>query len=210
MTPLAIIVPVKSRGQKSRLARVLSERARREFALSLFRGTMVTLSRAGMMGSCRVVSSDREVLSAARGFGASPVREDSDSGVNSAVRAGMRGAGEATEFLVLPSDLPLLGAEDLRALPRLRSSGPSVAMAPSFPFDGTNALLFPRTPPFPLSFDRDSFWNHLGGAAELGLTVAVCVRRGVMFDVDSPADLRRLAATGARSEAAEMARRASR
>lgn len=206
MTTLSVIVPVKSTGAKSRLASVLPEGERRAFAISLFRGTMEALARAGVIGSCRVVSSDREVLAMAEGLGARPVREDSDSGVNSAVSAGMSDAAEATEFLVLPSDLPLLRGEDVKALLRLRSAGPRVVITPSSPFDGTNALLFPRTPAFPLSYDRDSFWNHLAGASALGLPVAVCARKGVMFDVDSPADLRRLAATRVGTEAAEIAR----
>jgi len=209
MNRLAVIVPVKSAGKKSRLSPLLSPPERREFAISLFTELMGTLAKAGLIRSCRVVSSDREVLAAASTLGAVPIPERSDSGVNSAVRLGMRDAPEASEYLVLPSDLPLLRASDLRGLLRLRDGRPGVVISPSAGFDGTNALIFPRVPRFPLSYDRDSFWKHLGGASRLGLRVGVCARERIMFDVDSPDDLRRLAAAGARGGSAEIARGAT-
>ena len=209
MNTLAVIVPVKSADAKSRLSPVLTGAKRRELALSLFRGLMGTLGEAGLLGSCLVVTSDDTVLKTAASLGASPVHEDADLGVNSAVRAGMDEARRASEFLVLPSDLPLLRASDVQALLQLRSLGLPVVLSPSLAFDGTNALLFPRAPDFPLSFDRDSFWNHLAAASALGLRAGVCARSGIMFDVDSPADLARLAETGAKNESAELARGAA-
>lgn len=202
MNPLAVIVPVKSAGGKSRLSPVLSETERRKLALSLFRGLMATLARAGLIGDCRVVTSDAQTLSLARSLGAQPVAEGSDSGVNSAVLAGMRAAKGAKEFLVLPSDLPLIEASDVKELLRLRAGGSRVVIAPSSSFDGTNALLFPNDPRFTLSYDRDSFWNHLARASELGVPTGVCARAGIMFDVDSPSDLQELARTRSRQKSA--------
>ena len=197
---------MKSSGSKSRLSPALSAEQRRAFAESLLRGVIQTVARAGLVGSCMVVSSDEDFLKTAGGLGARPVREGGDFGVNAAVQAGMDAARGAGEFLVLPSDLPLLGVADVRALLRLRGRGLNVVMSPSRSFDGTNALLFPRSPAFPLSFDADSFWNHLAGAARLRLPVGICARGGITFDVDSPADLRRLAASRARTESAAIAR----
>jgi 2-phospho-L-lactate guanylyltransferase len=204
-----VIVPVKAAGQKSRLSPLMSEPERRAFALSMFRWVMGAVSKAGLLGSCFVVSSDREVLRLAADLGGSPVQEGSDSGVDSAVRLGMARAEGADEFLVIPSDLPLLRDQDLARVLRLRGSGPRVVVAPSASFDGTNALLFPRSPPFPLSYDRDSFWNHLAGGSRLGLPVGVCTAEGLMFDVDSPDDLRRLAETPSTAESARLAREAA-
>ncbi|MDE1858537.1 MAG: 2-phospho-L-lactate guanylyltransferase [Thaumarchaeota archaeon] len=206
MTSLAVIVPVKSSGSKSRLSPALSAEQRRAFAASLLKGVIQTVARAGLVGSCMVVSSDDGALKTAAGLGARPVRESGDAGVNAAVRVGMDAARDIDEFLVLPSDLPLLSVADIRAVLRLRRRGLEVVVSPSRSFDGTNALLFPRTPAFPLSFDADSFWNHLAGAARLRLPVGVCARGGITFDVDSPADLRSLAETGARTESAAIAR----
>ena len=210
MNTLAVVVPVKSDGGKSRLSPVLTANERKAFARSMFLGLLGALTKAGLIGSCMVVSSDRDALKFAAALGARPVRERADSGVNSAVHAAMAAAPKAGEFLVLPSDLPLLRAPDVLGLLRLRALGPEIVLSPSSSFDGTNALLFPRDPSFPLSFDRDSFWNHLDGASGLGFSVGVCARRGIMFDVDSPADLMRLAGSKARSESAGLARELAR
>ena len=206
---MALIVPVKSSG-KSRLSPVLTADERKALSRALFNGVMKAIRGAGMISSCLVVSSDREALAAASSSGAAPVAELRDRGVNAAVKRGMDEAGWASQFLVIPSDLPLLKSSDLTDLVRLRAAGVEVLVAPSTAFDGTNALLFPRAPLLPLSYDTDSFWNHLSGASKLGLTTGVFARRGVMFDVDSPGDLRALAASGSRSEAAALARGALR
>ena len=205
-----MIIPVKASNAKSRLSPVLSPAERRSLVTALFRGLMDTLSKSGLVSTSYVVSSDGQILRLASALGARQVPETADSGVNAAVRAGMSAAKGSREFLVLPSDLPLLGARDLAALLGLRAEGARVVLAPSAAFDGTNALLFPRSPSFPLSFDRNSFWNHLAAASRLGFPTAVCARSGIMFDVDSPDDLRSLAASGVRGRGAAIARGAGR
>ncbi|MDG6986035.1 MAG: 2-phospho-L-lactate guanylyltransferase [Nitrososphaerota archaeon] len=209
MSDLALVVPVKSSG-KSRLSPVLSAEERRALSVALFRGVMKAVRGAGLIGSCLVVSSDSDVLSTASKCGATPVEEPGDRGVNAAVERGMGEAGWAAQFLVIPSDLPLLKSSDLTDLLRLRAAGVGLLISPSAAFDGTNALLFPRGLRFPLSYDRDSFWNHLRSASELGLRTGIFAKGGVMFDVDSPEDLRALAASASRSEAASIARGALR
>jgi 2-phospho-L-lactate guanylyltransferase len=201
---LAVIVPVKSAG-KSRLSPILSAEERRALSESLFKGIMGTLSKSNLLAACHVVSSDPGVLGLASSLGVRTVREERDLGVNEAVRSGMMDAKESSEFLVLPSDLPLLGTADVNEVLRLREAGIRAVVSPSAAFDGTNALLFPRRPRFPLSFDNSSFWNHLAGASRLGLPVGICARKGIMFDVDTPEDLRRLARSGVKSESASLA-----
>jgi 2-phospho-L-lactate guanylyltransferase len=201
-----VIVPVKPSG-KSRLSGVLSEGERRELAGLFLKEVMAALRRAGLAGSTFVVSSDDGAIRLAGSLGARVVREAADTGVNGAVRAGI-GAAAARQILVLPSDLPFLRASDLRRIVALHEGGAKVVIAPSAAFDGTNALLFPRSAAFPLSYDSDSFWSHLSSAAAMGLTVGVCTAQGVMSDIDSPDDLRMLAASGSRSSSAAFARRA--
>lgn len=198
MSGLVVIIPVKSSGKKSRLSPVLDEGERRSLSEALLGRVLGALARAGLIGATRVVSSDAPALELAAKAGAVPVPEGADAGVNSAVRAGMSASPEADDYLVLPSDLPLLRGSDVLELVRLRHLGMRVVVSPSAPFDGTNALLFPAAPRFPLSFDRDSFWNHLAAAARLEVPVGVCARKGIMFDVDSPEDLRALSASGFR------------
>jgi 2-phospho-L-lactate/phosphoenolpyruvate guanylyltransferase len=193
MRSLTILVPVKSVGVKSRLSSVLGRDQRRELARLLLSDVIEVLKRAGFLGATYVVSPDKGMLDLASMMGAHTIAEPKDAGVNSAVRRGLKMAKAKDDIMVIPADLPLLGVSDLRSLVSLRRSGPDVVISPSLAFDGTNALVFPLGAPLRLSYDRDSFWNHLASASREGLSVGVSSRPGIMFDVDSPEDLRKLA-----------------
>ncbi len=130
--------------------------------------------------------------------------------MNSAVTRGAKAIHLHGPVLVIPSDLPLLGADDIREVTGLRVAGMDVVISPSRGFDGTNALAFSPSSGLQLSYDNDSFWNHLASAAREGLRTAVTCRPGLMFDVDSPEDFRRLARSGQAKPAVEFARRVGR
>lgn len=201
---------MKSRGAKSRLAPAVPPRVRGELNELLLENVLAAVRGAGLMGSCFVVSSDPGALEAASLAGASAVRETGDSGVNGAVEKGVRAAKGAKSALVVPCDLPLLTAEGVRHLASLWRGGLDVVISPSLAFDGTNAFLFPTGRGVPLSYDRDSFWNHLGSCAGEGLSVAVSAKEEIMLDLDTPADLERLARSGSGAPPAELARRFAR
>lgn len=207
MNSLAVLVPVKSRGAKSRLAGFLSPDERREFATLLLTEVLNALAGAGLASDSYVVSSDAEILSLASRLGAGKIREPSDRGVNSAVEFGMRGTPEYQSLLVLPSDLPLLEPADIQELLSLKSLGLDVVVAPSLAFDGTNALLFARAAPITLSYDDNSFWRHISSASRRGLSLGVSSRPGVMFDVDSPEDFAKLAKAQVKKPSVEFARK---
>ena len=203
-------MPVKSASLKSRLAGVLSASQRREFAKLLLVDLLEVLSDAGLVGSTYVVSSDRQALRIALKLGACGIREEKDRGVNSAVLEGINGSGSPEVVLVLPSDLPLVRASEVKAILGLKSSGFGVVISPSRGFTGTNALAYSPSSGLVLSYDDDSFWNHLASAARGGLKTAVSSRFGIMFDVDSPEDFRSLARSSIQRESVEFARRNSR
>ena len=209
MSSLAILVPVKSARAKSRLSSVLSTPARVEFSKLLLEDVLRVLKSAGLIDVTHVVTSDREALRLARGFGARGVAEEGDRGVNAAVQRGIMETGHTERVLVIPSDLPLLQVSDLKEVLRLISEGMDVVITPSQGFDGTNALAFSPGSGLVLSYDQNSFWNHLASAARKNLTTAVSCRRGLMFDVDSPQDFRVLARTGLARPSVQFARRNS-
>lgn len=208
MTPLAVVIPAKSTGAKSRLSGVLTPAQREEFTVLLLGDVIGVLKQAGLGRSSLVVSPDRKVLDAASRLGVRSVSEPEGKGVNSAVARGLREAGDADAVLVIPSDLPTLRSSELRRLASLSAGGIGAAISPSLSFDGTNALLFSTASPLPLSYDDDSFWNHLAAAARMGLPTAVCSAPGLMFDVDTPEDLRRLARSRVERPSARFARSA--
>jgi len=192
MKTLAVIVPFKAAMQKSRLSGVLDPTQRRRLSLLMLENVLGAVARAGLMSACHVVSSDKEALGLADRAGGVPVIEARDRGVNAAVQLGMRRA-RARRYLVMPADLPVLTDSDLRQAMTLNSQGADVVISPSHQFDGTNLLLFSAEKRFHLSYDKNSFWNHLGTSAQLGCSVAVYTGLGAVLDIDTVEDLAALA-----------------
>jgi len=197
---------MKSSRVKTRLSSVLSEEQRTEFSRSLLFDLIDVLRVTGLLRASRVVSSDTKILEFAAKKGTKVVTEDRDAGVNRAVQNGLATLEGDEDVLVLPSDLALLRPSELRRLLRLKSAGLDVVISPSTRFNGTNALLFSSTSGFPLSYDDDSFWNHLASCGRLGLSAGVCCEEGLMFDVDTPDDLRLLSRSRLKRRSAAFAR----
>ena len=209
MSSFRVLVPVKSSGVKSRLSPLLSKAERERLGRLLLSGVLKQLGTAGLLGSTRVVSSDPQVLEFAAKSGARTVREARDEGVNSAVEKGMHTGGSPARVLVLPADLALFRASEVKHVVSL-GDVMEVVIAPSVSFNGTNALLFPPSAGLTLSYDDDSFWNHIRAAARKGLSVGVTSEPGLMFDLDTPDDLRSLARSRSKNPVAEFARRVTR
>ncbi|HUI23903.1 MAG TPA: 2-phospho-L-lactate guanylyltransferase [Nitrososphaerales archaeon] len=208
MRNFAVLIPVKSSNVKSRLASVLSLSERRELESLLLGGVIRALKEAGLLANTHVVTSDPEILRLAASLGVRPLEEAGDRGVNAAVATGIRALGSPYRVMVLPSDLPLLRPSEARHLVRL-SGLADVVIAPSASFNGTNALVFSPKAGLTLSYDRDSFWNHIKTSGRRGLTVCVSSKPGLTFDLDSPEDLSTLARSGTKSQAVAFARRAT-
>ena len=151
-----------------------------------------TVSLSPGVSSSVVVSADAEALRMAERFGAEPVREGSEAGVNAAVAladAALDGAADAT--LVLPQDAPFVTPGDIDLLRRLATPRPCVVVVPSRRLDGTNALL--RAPPrlMRTHYDEDSYRIHLdAGRRAAGGNASLVLARRVMMDIDDEADVR--------------------
>ena len=206
MKNVCTIVPFKGEGHKSRLSHVMGAGQRLEFSLLMLDGVLKAIARAGLKPRCLVVSSNESAIRRSRLAGCRVVKERSAEGVNEAVRKGVASSKEDT-FLVVPSDLPWLTGRDLKEALGLRVSGADMVISPSRAFDGTNLLLFSRDNRIALSYDSNSFWNHLASAASRGLKVAVYTGQGVVHDVDSVEDLDDLVRTRANTPSARFARK---
>ncbi len=203
----AVLVPFKAKEGKSRLSSALSLAGRRTLSELMLLDVLKTVGAAGLLRRCVVVSSDPRALSIATRSGASTLREPSDRGVNAAVKWAMKSIKKEDRFMVLPSDLPLLNSRELRTATRLGSRFGCV-ISPSKSFNGTNLFIFSRKTGLALSYDSDSFWNHVRGAARNSSTLAVYSGRGVLFDVDSADDLEELAKARINTPSVEFARKA--
>ena len=196
MTVFAV-VPVKELWRtKSRLGPILEPGARAGLTLYMMGRVVSALHAAGIENVC-VVSPDRIVLEEAQERGAAPLRQES-RGLNPALDEGRRWAMErgASALLVLPADLPLLDAGDVREVLAGLGEGPSGVISPDGTRAGTNALLLRPPDALPFAFGPGSYEAHLRAARELGLDVRVLERTHLAFDLDTADDLTRLKGMG--------------
>jgi len=191
------VVPVKELWRtKSRLEPILDPGARAGLTLYMMGRVVSALRAAGIEDVC-VVSPDRIVLEEARKRGAAPLRQES-RGLNPALDEGRRWAMErgASALLVLPADLPLLDAGDVREVLDTLGEGPSGVISPDGTHAGTNALLLRPPDALPFSFGPDSYQAHLRAARERGLDVRVRESPHLAFDLDTADDFTHLRGMG--------------
>jgi 2-phospho-L-lactate guanylyltransferase len=187
------VVPVKELlGTKSRLKPILHPGARAGLTLYMMGRVVSALRGAGVENVC-VVSPDRIVLDEAEKRGATPLLQES-RGLNPALEEGRRWTMDrgASSLLVLPADLPLLDAGDVRAVLDGIGAGASVVISPDGAHAGTNALLLRPPDALPFAFGPGSYEAHLRAARERGLDLRVCERPHLAFDLDTVEDLTRL------------------
>jgi 2-phospho-L-lactate guanylyltransferase len=193
MSGVFAVVPVKDLwGTKSRLKPILDPGARAGLTIYMMGRVIAALRETDVDEVC-VVSPDRIVLDEAEKRGASPLAQES-RGLNPALEEGRRRATDrgASSLLVLPADLPLLEAQDVRAVLESGVDAPSVVISPDGAHAGTNALLLNPPDALPFAFGPGSYEAHLHAARERGLDVRVCERPHLAFDLDTVEDLSRL------------------
>jgi 2-phospho-L-lactate guanylyltransferase len=204
---MAVLIPFKADRRKSRLSRVLDPNQRNRLAELMLADVLGVFRRADLLSRCYVVTSDEKVLALVRKLGARTIAEPRDEGVNGAVGMGVRTLIGNRDFMVVPSDLPLLTPDEVGTALALKR-GFDCVVSPSRSFNGTNLLIFSGGTALALSYDSDSFWNHVSGAARKGLSLAVYCGEGVLSDVDTPEDLRALSHVRRRIPSVEFAKEA--
>lgn len=201
---LWVIIPAKPLDEgKSRLASALTDQERHGLARRLLARTLgVVLSVPGLAG-VMVISRDAEILALAEGYGdgvlALPEKADGRAlsgekewGLNQAVVQAAEFARQegGDGLLFLPTDLPLLQADDIHALVRAwNGRADCVVIAPSHD-GGTNALLLAPPNAIAPAFGVESFARHVRLAREKGLSVEVVESEGLAWDVDTPEEYR--------------------
>ena len=201
-----VVIPYRSKGGKSRLAGALTPSEREELSELMLLDVLGALAGAGLSGRCVVVSPDASAGAVAEDRGAKALFEEAAAGVNAAVKHAMDALPRAESFMVVPADVPSLRPEEVARALKLFSAGMDVVLTPSQEFNGTNLLLFRRGRMPELSYDRDSFWNHVANSARRGLKLCAYTAGGLMFDVDTVADLRALGSRTRRGRTATFAR----
>lgn len=184
-----VIIPIKPFSEaKTRLSGAFGPAQRAEIAQRLAR-RVLTAVRDARLGAI-VVTADSSARISAVEFDAVLVNEELPAGLNAAWHLGIQEA-ESLGFasaLLLPADLPLVKAADIRAAMR-RPGIDGIVLSPSRDGDGTNALCIPLPSPIRLSYGPGSFARHVRSALDSGAGVRVIRRPGLVIDVDHPADL---------------------
>lgn len=186
------IVPVKPFNRaKSRLADELSAGQRELLAAGLMRRTLHILQTLPELGAVLVISRDTKALAIARDLGAKTIQESGTPELNTALIRATRAVESwgAEGALIVPADIPLLQAADLREMLHLGRYSNTVVIAPDRHQQGTN-LLYVRPPGLiPYSFGDDSFVAHRQAAVDAGATVKIYQSERAALDVDRPDDL---------------------
>lgn len=190
------VIPVKPLGSaKSRLAHLLSPGERRDLALAMLADVLAAVRAAPAVAQVSVVSRDPAAIALAAEHGASALFDHTND-LNAALSgaAAQVAAAGGPALLVLPSDLPLVSADDIGQLVDALGDPPSAVIAPS-PDGGTNALLVAPPGALPFHFGPDSLARHMAAAQNSGLAIRLVRTPGLDLDVDRPDDLLRLSAS---------------
>lgn len=191
------IVPVKTfENAKTRLSPTLSAADRVQLSSLMLDDTLSVLRGVQSLQQVVVVSADRRAEEIAARYSAKFLYEEKENGVNSAVALAdnysMDLGADAT--VVIPQDLPLLGAVDVAMACELaESEDRCIVICPSLRYDGTNLLI--RRPPSAIKtyYDSDSYETHIKAAGSLGIPVKLFLSKKLMYDIDTAEDARQLA-----------------
>ena len=184
-----VLIAIKERARcKTRLGEVLAPAARAQLVRSMLASALSAAAAAQTVRQIIVVSPERDTIPPDI-----PVLADNGRSLNGALTQAYQVLREFScrEVVILPADLPMIGAADIDALVRAGRRG-GFAIAPDAAGTGTNALCLVSAQPFRFCYGPDSRRLHLQEAQRLGLKPRVIRRPGLEFDVDWPDDLSRL------------------
>ncbi len=184
-----------------RLADVLDRRERSELALAMLTDVIVACRESELFDEVAVIGNDSEVAWHARELGAKPLTEPATlSGLNESLTFGQRYLARRVavdELLILPADIPLVQAADLRAvvnaLAGARAAGARAVLVRSRD-NGTNALALRPPEAIDMRFGPSSGDAHRNAADAACVEVVELTNARIAFDIDAPEDLDELTA----------------
>jgi 2-phospho-L-lactate guanylyltransferase len=204
-----ILVPVKNlSGAKQRLASMLDQATRTDLAQTMLLDVLETLVSWADRPEVALVTSDTFACDLARRFGFEVIHDSANRSETDAVEMATRvcEARGVNFTLVIPGDIPLIQVQELENILQAAPEEGSV-LAPAADGRGTNAAFRRPAGLFPLRFGNDSFKPHLAAARATGKPVVVLPLPGIALDIDSPADLRRLADLPGETHSQRLVRR---
>lgn len=203
-----ILLPVKNLATaKQRLAAALDQRTRTELAQVMLSDVVEALAAFGG-DEVALATSDPFALELASYFGFEVIRDEANVSETDAIEMATRVCEERriASTLVIPGDIPLIEAADVRAIYDANPSSGSV-LVPSSDKRGTNAVLRRPAALFPLRFGNDSFMPHLAAAIATDKACTVLSLPRIGLDIDTPEDLHELAQAPGEKRSQVLARK---
>jgi 2-phospho-L-lactate guanylyltransferase len=141
-------------------------------------------------------------------YGFEIIRDESNLSETDAIEMATRvcEARGIESTLVIPGDIPLIEAADIRAIYEAGPDSGSV-LVPSKDKRGTNAVLRRPASLFPLRFGNDSFMPHLAVAIATNKSCVVLSLPRIALDIDRPEDLSELADAPGEKQSQLLARK---
>lgn len=186
----AAIVPVKATAtSKKRLATLLSPRERANLTICMLTDVLKAIESSEVEQTV-VISSDVTIQKTAHTFNATYLPEK-QPGLNVALEQATHWltSKHVDSILILPSDIPLVSAEDITKIIGLGFEEKSVVLSSSHD-GGTNALL--KKPPdlMPVLFGTNSFERHIKEALARNIKPKIYESPRIRMDIDSAEDLK--------------------
>jgi 2-phospho-L-lactate guanylyltransferase len=170
---------------------MLTEDQRTRLNRYLLEHILTVLNEVPEIEHTLVVSRDPAALALTREIGGRTVLENGAPQFNTALKratavATMHGAHAV---LILPADLPLITAADIKKLLERGKKPPVVVIAPDRRENGTNGLLVNPAGLIEYGYGPGSNRRHAERAAEAGARVEVIPSKTIGLDLDLPEDL---------------------
>ena len=195
------LVPLKDlRHAKRRLARLLRPSERKQICLAMLVDVLTGLRQVSDIGDIRVLTPDAEVGAAlrARHIDAAAMRDAGGGGLNEALShaVGVLEREGVSRMLIIPADLPMIEVHDIREVVET-ARGVPMGIAHDKTGEGTNLLFLSPPSSIDLHFGPRSFARHLADARRRGICYRVFSAPSLLWDIDSPRDMRILLSRGA-------------
>jgi 2-phospho-L-lactate/phosphoenolpyruvate guanylyltransferase len=203
-----ILVPVKNLSNaKQRLSAMLDASERTKLAHAMLIDVLGAVASFGG-DDVSIVTSDPFACDLAKQHRFDVIRDESNLSESDAITMATdvcltRGVQST---LVIPGDIPLIEAEDLRVIYENAPSTGSV-LVPSSDKRGSNAVLRRPAALFPLRFGNGSFMPHLAAAITTETSCLVLSLPRIGLDIDMPEDLQQLAQAAGDKRSQVLARK---
>jgi 2-phospho-L-lactate/phosphoenolpyruvate guanylyltransferase len=203
-----ILIPIKNLANaKQRLASVLDQADRTELAQAMLYDVCEEVAKVANPADVSLVTSDPFAVAVAMEFHFQVIPDDATRSETDAIEMATQfcETREIRNTLVIPADIPLIQASELKTI-FLAAPAEGSVLVPAADGRGTNAIFRCPASLFPLRFANDSFKPHIAAAQAVQKPCVILSLPGIGLDVDNPADLHQLAILPGETRAQKLVR----